>query len=191
LVTAAAVVPAIGVCYAAKPNIGLEAVVGFPNRRAVAWSLGLVLASLIILPGWPGEWVGAVRDQIYVPAVMRPWGFVLLLAALEWRRPEGRLMAALALVPQSTALYETVLLFLIAASVWEAVILAGLGFVAVALWKSTGAIEIDAAVNWPVTLGCLYIPALLVVLRPRLALLIRQRLPAGRRGGRFREGSGT
>src|SRR4029079_16871833 len=46
------------------------------------------------------------------PALL-PGGFTVLLALTRWRRPEARLLVALACVPQSLLVYETVPLALI------------------------------------------------------------------------------
>jgi hypothetical protein len=102
------------------------------------------------------------------PPILRPFGFVLLLAALRWRSPEGRLIFATAFIPQSTLPYELVSLALIpgnrlemalyVAGSWIAVVAADQLLVgqSIAEWTATG---------WPVTLCAVYLPMLYLVLR--------------------------
>ena len=54
----------------------------------------------------------------------------MLLAILRWRRPEARLLIALACVPQSMLLYETVPLFLVPRTFRESALLVALSYVA-------------------------------------------------------------
>jgi hypothetical protein len=103
-----------------------------------------------------------------VPPILRPFGFVLLLAALRWRSPEGRLILAIPFIPQTTLPYELVSLALIPATRLEMGIYVGGTWIAVmaadqlqlgqglAGWMATG---------WPVTLCAVYLPALYMLLR--------------------------
>jgi hypothetical protein len=94
----------------------------------------------------------------------------LLLAALRWRTPEGRLILAIAFVPQSTLPYELVPLALIPANRLE------MGVFVAGSWIAVGAAEglhlTDSmaawtATGWPVTLCAVYLPMLYLVLRRR------------------------
>jgi hypothetical protein len=108
-----------------------------------------------------------------VPVVARPGGFLLLLALSRWRRPEARLLAAMACVPQTLGLYETLPLFLIPRTRWQGYALAGLSYVAafaqVAAVPRLSGMSLDAmfAARWPFIFVCLYCPALVMVLLPR------------------------
>jgi hypothetical protein len=91
---------------AIKPNIGAAIVVSRADRRGIiAAVLGgaiLLAISLAMRPAWIGEWLTAVRsDPFRLPAIARPGGFLLVLTLLRWRRPEARLLFALAVVPQT------------------------------------------------------------------------------------------
>jgi hypothetical protein len=89
---------------------------------------------------------------------LRPFGFVVLLAALRWRLPEGRLLLASALVPQSLLPYELVPLALVPAGLLQmAIYVAGSWLVV--------AVAADPAIGWPATLGAVYLPMLYLVLR--------------------------
>jgi hypothetical protein len=54
---------------------------------------------------------------------MYPGGIIALACLLRWRRPEARLVAALACVPQTTTQYEAVPLFLVPRTFLESWIL--------------------------------------------------------------------
>ncbi len=171
--TAAAVVPGLGLVWAAKPTIGLALFVAFPSRAA---ALGVALitgASLLAWPSWPGEWVNSVAGQVYLAPVLRPGGVILLLALLQWRRPEGRLVGTLALMPHTTSMYELLPLFLVARQRWQAYLLAALTYVALFAqatlfpWLPGQPLEQNLAERWPVALMLVYLPALLIVLTER------------------------
>jgi hypothetical protein len=120
-------------------------------------------------------WMALPADySAWAPPIFRPFGALLLLAALRWNLPEGRLILATAFLPQTALPYELVPLALIPSSRGEmAVYLVGSWIAAAA---ATGALPLpDAAwmaTGWPVTLCAGYFPMLYLVLqRP------------GRRGG--------
>jgi hypothetical protein len=93
--------------------------------------------------------------------------FALLLIA-RWRRPEARLVLALACVPQTPLLYETVPLFLVPQTLVEGGAL-WLGSWLVALWLSvsgpyasdvTRFAASNTAIGW-----LLYLPCTVMILR--------------------------
>jgi hypothetical protein len=172
LLTAAVVLPGLTWIWAAKPSIGAALFIGFPSRRALIGGLILVALSLAVSPSWPLQWVEALRQSNHVAPVARPGGLLLLLALLRWRDPTGRLLAALACVPQTIGLYEALPLFLIPRSRWEGYLLAALSYVAAfgqAVFAPRSAVSSWEAMNaaqWPFTFSCLYLPALALVLLP-------------------------
>jgi hypothetical protein len=187
--TAAAVLPALGFVWAAKPSIGLAMFVGFPSRIAFIGGVTLVALSLLLLPTWPQAWLHAVRSQIYLPPVLRPGGFLLLLAFLRWRDPAGRLLGTLSLIPQSCALYETLPLFLCCRDKRQAYALAILTYVTAFLsqwmypWdRTTQLLEANLGQRWGVVLPLVYLPVLGLVLWPFrhrvLAVRLAWRRPA-------------
>jgi hypothetical protein len=170
LMVAAILVPALGFLLAVKPDTSASLWIARPSWMAVVGvSLFLVL-SLVVWPSWPRDWLMVLPpdNTQLLPPVLRRFGFVLLLAALRWRSPEGRLIFAIALIPQSTLPYELVSLALIPANrlemgiyvagTWIAVVAAGQLHVSqsMAEWTATG---------WPVTLCAVYLPMLYLVLR--------------------------
>jgi len=172
LLTAGVVLPWLGVAWAAKPTIGLELAAGYVTRRHVWAGLAIVGLSLVILPGWPREWFVASSATIYVPALLRPAGFVIALAVFRWRLPEARMLAALSVIPQSTALYETLPLFLCCRNRKDAYLLTILGYVAAfsgplldppQAGNTPAVLARSLEARWPLTLLCCYIPALALV----------------------------
>jgi len=178
LLMAAAILPWLGGALVLKPSIGAALWAWRPNRRAVISGLVLVLISLVVLPGWPAEWLAALQRTNHIAPVLKPWGWVLLLAAFRWRTPEGRLFLALACIPQTTSLYESLPLFLVCRRRWDAYLLAVLSHVAAFVqdryYSAPGQVlEAVIAHRWPVFLVTLWLPALYLVLRPeRLSDLI-------------------
>lgn len=165
--------PWLSLAWAAKPTLGAALFVAYPSRRAVWLGLGLLVLSLALRPDWPARWLAVARYGPHLPPVVRPGGALLLLGLLRWRRPEGRLLAALSLVPQISMAYELVPLFLIPRTAREMavlVILSQLAFaVAVTLPGLDPAHDLAGALakQWPVWLVGVYLPALALALRPR------------------------
>jgi hypothetical protein len=213
LVAAAALSPAAAWVVACKPSVGLAVAAyradGRWWRAALAGGLALALVAFAAAPGWPGAWFRAMASpsaaavtgftgpatDIYRPAIMQPFGWLLLGALARWRRPEARLLLALGCVPVNPAGYELVpLLLLVPAAAWEA------GALALASW----AVEWAAApgepyATWaqrnavmgPATVWAVFVPALLLILRrpnagalplPLDRWLGRVRIPAWVRG---------
>jgi hypothetical protein len=175
--TAGAMLPWLSFVWAAKPSIGLALFAGWPSRRAAVGAALVVLLSLIVVPGWIGEWLEVIRGTPhYLAPVQRPWGFLLLLAFLRWRRPEARMLGALALIPHTTNPYDMVPLLLIPQTRLELAAFMGLGYVAQALIEAPLRVPpYDPpdlavrwlAINWGTFLVLIYLPCLLMVLRQR------------------------
>ena len=172
LMVAAALIPALGFLLAVRPNTAAALWIGRPSLRSLL-AAGLVLAlSLVVRPSWPWDWWLALPADhtALMPPLLRPVGFVLLLAALRWRLPEGRLLLAIAFIPQSTLPYELIPLALIPTNVRE------MGLYVVGTWIAVAASEglhlSDSmarwtSAGWPVTLCAVYLPMLYLVLRRR------------------------
>jgi hypothetical protein len=173
LLTAAAVVPALSWALVVKPSIGAALFAAFPSRRAALGGILLLGVTFIVYPTWPGRWADGLRATGHmVPIASRPGGFLLLLALIRWRQPEARLVAALACVPQTLGLYETLPLFLIPRTRWQAYALAGLSYIAAFVQAAAAprlpGMTLDAllAARWPFIFVFLYLPALVMVLLP-------------------------
>ena len=192
LLTAGSVMPWFAVAWVAKPSIGLALFLAYPSHRAARLAAGFMAVSLAVLPSWPAHWLSALRGAFQTAPILQPGGFLLLLAFVRWRRPEGRLLAALACMPQTIGLYETVPLFLIPRTRWQGYGLAGLSLIAAfaqawILRRADEPLSSVLSARWPVLLVLVYLPALVLVLRlPRTMLLedepsnLRRALALGR-----------
>lgn len=173
LLTGAALMPWFGWLLIAKPTIGLALFAAFPRwTTAIGCALVLII-SFIIWPGWVAEWRATFASAPHVVAPMtRPGGVLVLLALLKWKRPEARLLLALACVPHTTVPYETIPLFLIAQTWLQAWALWALALLAyIAQWWSgpyTSQMEYwTSGAQWIVAL--MYLPCLaMVMLRPNV-----------------------
>jgi hypothetical protein len=146
LMTTAMLLPALGWIAPTQPSLGVAMLAWCRTRRAaliiVAGGFALVLVSLAFNPRWPLEWREAFRQATHIrPLVLRPGGFLMLLALCRWRDPDARLLLALALVPVSGLFYDilpavlvartrvqAMMLMLFTLVGWQALRLPGFGF---------------------------------------------------------------
>jgi hypothetical protein len=168
--TAATMMPWLGVLYACKPSVALAYLAAFPSRIAIIGATAFGLLTLAIWPWWVAEWLTMVRTVTHMSApVMRPGGFLLLLALLRWRRPEARLLVGLACIPQTPVLYEVVPLFLLVTTMKEGLLLGILTCACGLLVHSLGS-DIAGYNEWMTLSGrwmvwLVYLPSLMTVLR--------------------------
>jgi hypothetical protein len=170
---AAMLLPALGWIAVAKPNVGAVMAAHARTDRAlvvmVAGGVLLTAVSFAILPDWPQYWIANVRSAHHFRSpLVRPGGFVLLLALLRWRRPEARVIAALAVVPQTPGFYDHVLVFSAAKTFRESLALAGLTlgvFFGVVLISPERTFAAWGEVVAKLTIVFVYLPALVMVLR--------------------------
>jgi hypothetical protein len=178
LLTTIAVMPSLAFLTVAKPTTAGVLSVAFMHRTlrrpAIYWSsaigVALVLLSFWLRPHWVAEWLAGVRSsKDFTAPIFRPGGALLLLALLRWRRPEARLVALLALAPQTMSPYDALPLLLVYSNRREALAGAWLGLAAIPflLPRAGTGPAFTAAVdrNAPVLLLTLYLPALILVLR--------------------------
>jgi hypothetical protein len=167
LLIAAALMPGLSWLLAIKPTLGFALWSAYPNRKAVVGGILFVGLSLLVWPGWINEWLASVSRTPHEPHLLRPGGFLLLLGLLRWRRPEGRLLACLGVIPGTTALYETLPLALICRNRLEAAVFATLTMIAHLLYflGPQGPWPVGAEYQWWVLLVPVYLPALVTVLR--------------------------
>jgi hypothetical protein len=184
LLTAAFVIPWLGPVLLLKPNIGLALAATSPTRGLLTWcSLGggvLVLLSLAVDPTWPARWIEVIRGAPHLkPPLLLPGGFLVLFALLRWRRPEARLLVAMACVPHTTLLYEALPVFLVPRSWKESFLLATSSIFVFALQQKldgraglTAPEVLPAFTEWVTLVGTasvilIYLPATIMVLRRR------------------------
>jgi hypothetical protein len=189
LILAAAMMPALAWALPTKPNIGLAVAAGTEPgsiRTVVALALILPILSFVVVPGWVSAWRSNVAGyDVFRPLLTRSYGVFLLLAATRWRRPEARILLALAFVPLNPAWYEAVLVFCVPKRALEGAALAASSWLVPVVGKPIDATYATyASLNAPAfargTLICAYLPALLIVLlRPNegnLPAWLEQRL---------------
>lgn len=172
LVTVGALIPGAGFLLACKPTIGLACFAYRPTWLAALGVVAICLLSLVLLPGWPLEWLANLRIVANHPLVehpspiVTPLGWVLVLALARWRQPEARLLFAMACVPQLLYFADQLPLGLVARKRSEAVALGWCGLVAAVTWfvlLRGGMPHVGPAA--PYVMVGLYLPALIVVLR--------------------------
>jgi len=169
----ATLAPWVGFFIAAKPNVGIAVLAAQRDRRGfVVVLLGaavLVLLSLLVAPAWPRDWWAAMGSAPHIrPLVSRPGGFLLLLAALRWRRPEARALLAYALTPMTPGVYEALLFASVAPTRQVALILAILSYAALPIGLRSGHAPtfVAAAEQFSTALiAFVYVPILVVLLR--------------------------
>jgi hypothetical protein len=114
----------LGVFLIAKPHVGFATFVARPSWWPVISAAVCTAIAFVLVPTWVSDWRAAlalVGAHIktgpgafpYTAPVLLPGGVLVLLALTRWRRPEARLLVALACVPQSMLLYEIVPLALV------------------------------------------------------------------------------
>ncbi len=169
LLTAAAFLPPLGFAFVAKPSLGAALFVAYPSRRALVSAVTIFVASILVFPSWPVFWIQSLHATGHMSApVMHvaAGGPLILLSLIKWRRPEARLVAALACVPQTTLLYETVPLFLVVNKWYEGLALAIASIVA-SFWPvppQTVAYEMSLWATGNVMVLSLYLPCVVFIL---------------------------
>jgi len=173
ILTAAVLLPSLGWILIAKPNLGAAIFASTSSERlqkTAAIGGALILAfSLVWFPGWPREWLTVIEQQRHMSApIVRPGGVFVLLALLKWRRPEARLIVALACVPQTNSWYEALPLLLVPSNLRESLILSFLStlgfFLPPYVMTARNELEFNAQMGSLMVAIC-YLPATLMVLR--------------------------
>lgn len=107
LITAALAYPVLSFLLLSKPNLGLPLYLSRPTRAATSVCAVAVLTTIALAPWWVRDWLRNVQNDLGHaaphPAPVTMFGGVgalILLVLLRWRRPEARMVAFLACVPQ-------------------------------------------------------------------------------------------
>lgn len=174
LLTGAMLLPWLSGILAVKPSTGLAYFFSRPSWKGFAGALALVLLCFLVRPSWVGDWLGAISHaSAIIPPIVRPGGFLLLIALPFWRRADARLLVGLALVPHRTLFYEALPLFTIPRTFRQMaslVIIAAVAAVWLRFEVAVGPDEVtQMAAQWPVLLVCLYLPALAMLIRNAVA----------------------
>jgi hypothetical protein len=183
LVTAACAWPAMQWAISVKPNLGLAAFISRPTWIAVYGSVAMCALAFLVEPTWPWFWLrqifamkGGDSHTVlgHIVPIMVPGGQLVVLALLRWRRPDARLLFAMACVPQSMTFHDVLPLMLIPKTFRQSLIMGLLSFVAFFLALPILRNEPDMATMFhetaPFAVWFMYVPALvLVLLRPNEA----------------------
>jgi hypothetical protein len=174
VLTAAFVLPWLTLVFVAKPNLAAAYFLSAPSRRGVLVALGATIVtltiSLVLVPGWPADWIAAVRSApAFTAPVMHRGGPLLLLALMRWRQPEARLLLAMSVVPHNMVLYEALVLFLVPRTFRQSVLLAALSSVAVVFIILFVPMQPESAAGnyyqGDVMVALTYLPCLAMILR--------------------------
>jgi hypothetical protein len=129
LILAAAWLPALGFALAAKPTIGAASLASMRGRDlwiAAGGCAVLILLSFAVLPTWLPDWLDATSNAPHIrPAIaVLPFGPLLAIAALRWKRADARLFLVLVLIPHTPSLYDLLPLFFVCRNLRETLVLA-------------------------------------------------------------------
>ncbi len=163
LLLAVGLLPVLAPLCLVKPHIGAVVLLGRFSWRAVAGCALFGLISLLVLPDWPLRWLGQVSSYDGFVPLLTWAGPPLLLAGLRWRDVRARWIVLLAVAPQRLW-YDQLLVFWIATSPRELLVLIAGSWLGYLVTPALGPAGLVA---------CLYWPALLLVLGP-----IAARMPA-------------
>lgn len=169
LLTSAVLLSPLGCLLVVKPTIGAALWSYRPSLWSVVGGGLLVLLSVAVRPSWVPEWLATLAHtgHMVVP-IAHSGGVLLVLALLRWRRPEARLLLALACVPQTALPYEAVPLLLVPATLGESLVFVALSYMAAWLWVHLGPYP-RAFASIPVSVRLMvpfmYLPCLMMVLR--------------------------
>jgi hypothetical protein len=111
LLAVALLIPAFGAIAAGKPTTGAAVLIGADTRRDAMTmfiaAAALFLVSFAFEPGWVPRWLASVAHTPHMqPLVTRPWGWLVLVAAVRWRLPAARVLCATALVPTTLSAHD-------------------------------------------------------------------------------------
>lgn len=170
LVTVAVFLPTAGFLAAMKPNLGLAILAYRPSWRAVVSCAVVGLVSFAVLPSWLVDWhanLASLSTIVSHPApIATTGGPILLLALLRWRRPEARLLLAMACVPQLMFWADQLPLFLIPRTKREMMAMVAWGALAFFVWYIWFAPYPEYVMaRDPFVMCAIYLPGLVMVLR--------------------------
>lgn len=165
LLLSAALLPGLEWLLSCKPNLGAALFLMRPSVRRGTWIVSFLFLSLFCLPAWPFDWLRVVLRLAghFPPAAALPFGPLLLLALLHWRRAEGRLLLTLALSPQLLFFYDQLPLWLLAPGLGWGLIYSGLSWVTYFAWRFWGIDPLTGQILTPPAqyiLAGVYLPAL-------------------------------
>lgn len=161
LLAAILLLPSLHALAVLKPNLGLPIFIAQPRLRSALFGAGFLGLSVLLLPSWPLDWLHNIQASRHpAPLIIFP-GVILLAALIQWRDYRARLLLALAIVPQRLLFYDQLMLWLVARTPKESLLLTLCSWLAIVgiLWSGHSE-------QWVICL--VYLPALICVLRPTI-----------------------
>lgn len=165
ILTAAALMPTLQFLAAAKPTVGLVAWLYRPSWRGIIGGAVIAGLAFLVLPGWFADWREVMPSTAkYRGPATTLMGAFLLLGLLRWRRREGRLFVAMALVPQLPVFYDQLLLWLVPSTLWRSFALSAASWVGYLAWYPHHASSAQNEIAFPWMVFTIYLPALVLLL---------------------------
>ena len=180
LLAASVVLAPLAFFLAVKPTVGLAYFVARPSWWAIVGAVVLTATSFALDPHWVAQWRDAVSRALavakhgfpYHVPLFKPGGILVLAALTRWRRPEARLLVALACVPHTPLPYDLLPLFLIPRGWWQSASLVVMSYV---MWWLVSRPELPPDFYQTVieyaraSIPCMYLPCTLMILRRKNA----------------------
>jgi len=177
ILLAAALLPPLAFLLTCKPNLGVALFLYKPTWIGLGSILIFIGLSFIVSPTWPADWLRTTRTLAGhpPPALVLPAGPLLLLSAVAWRKPEGRLFLGLSLFPQLLFFYDQLPLWLVPKSFSTNLYFSGLSWLAYLAWRVRSVDSVTGEVmNQPTQyiMLLLFLPALGMLLWQEKGILV-------------------
>lgn len=179
LLTAAVFYHWLSFLLVVKPQAAVPVVMAARDRRALglgaAMGAALLLASFVVMPDWPREWLAILsrpdQNAKYLSPLTGFGGFLLPFVLLKWRRRESWLLLGMAVLPQSQTFYFLLPLLTIPRNFAESlglVLVSTLGIYLGALFMPTG-MSLADFYRWSIDVALLstFFPCVVLILLRR------------------------
>lgn len=125
LMMAVALLPALQGIALLKPNLGISSLLYGGSWRTFLIAGVVVGAPWLYAPSWGWDWLSNVLSlhDHWAPVLFLPIGPLLVLSVPAWRRPAGRLLIALSVLPQKLWWYDQAALWLVCETQRQALVL--------------------------------------------------------------------
>ena len=175
IIIASLSLPMLAIFASAKPQLSFAILAGTRSKYAVVIAffstIILVGISLYFLPEWPQHWLHLLRADTghMKAAVTQPFGAVVLLLVLRWRRPEAWIVLLVACLPQTLMWYSFLILLAFPATYREACLLSlisSLGYLLVQRVAETHPVEPrTGTMLWTLVVCTTFLPTTIAILR--------------------------
>lgn len=181
LLVAGVYLPWLSWLWLCKPTLGAALFSYKPRLQTVVIGGVVTVASILILPTWPRDWLHNLAANVHTSPLLTVPGILLLLALVRYRDTHARLLLALAIMPQRLLFYDQLPLMLLATSLRQSLWLSVTGWLGMFGWVLwSGKTPMNMPPVWGVV--CLYLPALVLVLQPLTQANPRRTIVRAERG---------